>query len=92
MLKTLREIALYVYGSANNHYTHKAEAPKKDLDSSILDVPVALGRGAVQGVRFIADAFGADNPVSNALRGAEDYLADLMSAQAKADSKEIAAL
>jgi hypothetical protein len=65
------------------------EAPKKDLDSSILDVPVALGRGAVQGVRFIADAFGADNPVSNALRGAEDYLADLMSAQAKADSAEI---
>jgi hypothetical protein len=52
-------------------------------------VPVALGRGAVQGVRFIADAFGADNAVSKALRGTEDYLADLMSAQAKADSKEI---
>jgi hypothetical protein len=65
------------------------EPPKKDLDSSILDVPVALGRGAVQGVRFIADAFGADNAVSKALRGTEDYLADLMSAQAKADSKEI---
>jgi arsenate reductase-like glutaredoxin family protein len=65
------------------------EPPKKDLDSSILDVPVALGRGTVQGIRFIADAFGADNPVSNALRGTEDYLADLMSAQAKADSAEI---
>jgi hypothetical protein len=65
------------------------EPPKKDLDSSVLDVPVALGRGAVQGVRFIADAFGADNVVSKALRGTEDYLADLMSAQAKADSKEI---
>lgn len=65
------------------------QQPKKDLDSSVLDVPVALGRGAVQGVRFIADVFGADNPVSNALRGAEDYLADLMSAQAKADSQEI---
>jgi hypothetical protein len=65
------------------------EPPKKDLDSSVLDVPVALGRGAVQGVRFIADAFGADNAVSKALRGTEDYLADLMSAQAKADSKEI---
>ena len=62
---------------------------KKDLDSSILDIPVSLSRGAVQGVRFLADAFGADNPVSNALRGTENYLADLMSAQAKADSKEI---
>jgi arsenate reductase-like glutaredoxin family protein len=65
------------------------EPPKEDLDSSILDIPVSLSRGAVQGVRFLADAFGADNPVSNALRGTENYLADLMSAQAKADSKEI---
>jgi hypothetical protein len=85
------EEELYSY-IQQQHYTQKAEPPKKDLDSSILDVPVALGRGAVQGVRFIADAFGADNAVSKALRGTEDYLADLMSAQAKADSKEIAAI
>jgi hypothetical protein len=85
---TDEEIAAF----ANQQFGPKPEPPKKDLDSSILDVPVALGRGAVQGVRFIADAFGADNAVSNALRGTEDYLADLMSAQAKADSKEIAAI
>jgi hypothetical protein len=74
---------------AAQQFGPKPEPPKKDLDSSVLDVPVALGRGAVQGVRFIADAFGADNAVSKTLRGTEDYLADLMSAQAKADSKEI---
>ena len=45
---------------AASQFGPKPEPPKKDLDSSILDVPVALGRGAVQGVRFIADVFGAD--------------------------------
>jgi hypothetical protein len=56
---------------------------------SIADVPLSLGRGAVQGVRFLADTFGADNPVSNALRSTEGYIGDLMSAGAKRDAKEI---
>ena len=74
---------------AAQQFGPKPKEPEKSLDSSVLDVPIAVGRGAVQGVRFIADVFGADNAVSKALRGTEDYLADLMSAQAKADSKEI---
>jgi hypothetical protein len=39
---------------------------------------------------MIADAFGAGSDTSKALRGAEEYVADLMSAQAKNDQAEIA--
>ena len=56
----------------------------------IADVPLQVGKGAVSGVRMIADAFGAGSSTSNTLKGAEDYLANLMSAQSKQDSKEIA--
>jgi hypothetical protein len=72
--------------------TKEAEQPKEEDQSflrSIADVPLSVGRGAVQGVRFLADTFGADNPVSNALRGTEDYIGDLMSAGAKRDAEEI---
>ena len=56
----------------------------------IADVPLQVGKGAVSGVRMIADAFGAGSSTSNTLKGAENYLANLMSAQSKQDSKEIA--
>ena len=56
----------------------------------VADVPLQVGKGAVSGVRMIADAFGAGSSTSNTLKGAEDYLANLMSAQSKQDSKEIA--
>lgn len=54
------------------------------------DLPLKTGAGVVTGVRMIADAFGADNSVGKNLRGVEDYIADLYSAQSKKDSKEIA--
>lgn len=63
-------------------------------DQSVLrqfaDVPLKIGAGAVTGVRMIADAFGADSSVSKTLRGVEDEIAALYSAQSKKDSKEIA--
>jgi hypothetical protein len=63
-------------------------------DQSVLrqfaDVPLKIGAGAVTGVRLIADAFGADSGVSKNLRGVEDEIAALYSAQSKNDSKEIA--
>lgn len=55
----------------------------------IADVPLQVTKGAVQGVRMLTDALGADNPVSKGLRGVEDYVGDLLSAQSKKDSKEI---
>jgi hypothetical protein len=95
--ESARELAAYikgVQGAQSGGFKEEliplsTEETPKNLDSSIFDIPISLGRGAVQGFRFIADSFGADNPVSNALRGTENYLADLMSAQAKADSAEI---
>jgi rRNA maturation endonuclease Nob1 len=54
------------------------------------DLPVGLARGAVQGVRMIADAFGAGSGVSESIKGAEKYIGSLMSAQAKNDEQEIA--
>lgn len=59
---------------------------------SIADVPLQIGMGATYGVRAITEAFGADNPVAENLRGVEDFLDSLLSAQSKADSAEIARL
>lgn len=56
----------------------------------LADVPLKIGAGAVTGVRMIADAFGANSEVSKSLRGVEDEIAALYSAQSKKDSKEIA--
>ena len=56
----------------------------------IADVPLKIGAGAVTGVRLIADAFGAESGVSKTLRGVENEIAALYSAQSKNDSKEIA--
>lgn len=54
------------------------------------DVPLSVGKGALTGVRLIADAFGAGSKASEAIKGAEGYLSGLMSAQAKGDEQEIA--
>ena len=73
------------------------EPPKiepKPEDQSVFrqvaDVPLKLGSGLVTGVRMVADAFGADTGVSKTLRGVEDDIASLYSAQSKKDSGEIA--
>ena len=72
-----------------------APAPAEDKEMVPLlrqtaDVPLKVGAGVVTGVRMIADAFGADSGVGQNLRGVEDYIASLYSAQSKKDSKEIA--
>lgn len=71
----------------------EAGAAKKEESSflrQVADVPLSIGRGAATGVRLIADAFGAGSGVSETIKGAEGYLASLMSAQAKNDEREIA--
>ena len=67
--------------------SYKPKAP--DEGGSLVDLPVGFAKGAVQGVRFIADAFGADNPVSKTLKEAEGYLGKLMSAQSQKDAEKI---
>jgi hypothetical protein len=74
--------------------TATAQKEERPEDQSILrsvaDVPLKIGAGAVTGVRLIADAFGAGNEVSENLKGAEDWIGALYSAQSKKDSKEVA--
>ena len=69
----------------------KPAAPpeKQSAFRQIADVPLGIAKGAVQGVRMIADAFGAGSDTSKTIKSAETYLADLMSAQAKNDQQEI---
>lgn len=54
------------------------------------DVPVQVASGIATGVRLITDSFGADNPVSQNIRGVEDFLQNLLSAQAKNNQQEVA--
>jgi DNA-binding protein H-NS len=42
------------------------------------------------GVRMLTDTLGANNPVSQALSGVEDYLGELLSAEAQKDQQQIA--
>ena len=70
--------------------TTPQELPEEQsMFRQVADVPVNLARGAVSGVRMIADAFGADNPLSQTLRGGEEYLGGLLSAQAQNNQQEI---
>jgi hypothetical protein len=68
----------------------------QEVESNIFreaaDIPLQIAKGATYGVRAITEAFGADNPVAENLRGVEDFLDSLLSAQSKADSEEIARL
>ena len=71
-----------------------AAAPAKEEESGFFrqaaDVPVQIASGVTTGIRLLADSFGADNPVSQNIRGVEGYLQGLLSAQAKNDQQEIA--
>jgi hypothetical protein len=66
------------------------EAQDQSVFRQVADIPLKTGAGVVQGVRMIADAFGAGSETSKALKGAEDWIADLYSAQSRQDSQEVA--
>jgi len=66
-----------------------AQPEKESAFRQVADIPLGIAKGAVQGVRMIADAFGAGSDTSKTIKSAETYLADLMSAQAKNDQQEI---
>ena len=65
-------------------------AADQSVFRQIADIPVGLTKGAVSGVRMISDAFGADSAASKNIKGVEDYLGGLLSAQAKNDQNEVA--
>lgn len=55
----------------------------------VADIPLQASTGVATGIRMLTDAFGTDNQVSQGIRGVEDYLQSLLSAQAKDDQQEI---
>jgi hypothetical protein len=63
---------------------------EESIFRQVADVPVGIAKGAVSGVRMIADAFGAGSGTSKNIKSVEDYLGGLLSAQAKNDQQEIA--
>jgi hypothetical protein len=70
-------------------------AEKKPEESSgffrqTLDVPTGIAKGVVQGVGMVANLMGADTEAAKTIKGAEEYLNSLMSAQARNDQQEIA--
>ena len=54
------------------------------------DILISGGRGVLSGLQSISDAFGVDNKASQAIKGADTYLSELLSAQAKKDDQKIA--
>jgi dUTPase len=73
--------------------TEQQPTPPKEESGFLrqaFDVPVQVASGIATGVRLITDSFGADNPVSQNIRGVEGFLQNLLSAQAKNDQQEIA--
>jgi hypothetical protein len=68
------------------------EEPKEEdtgFFRAALDVPTGIAKGAVTGVRLITDILGADNPISQNLRGVEDYIDSLYSAHARKNFEEV---
>lgn len=64
-------------------------APKQSAFRQLADIPLGVARGAASGVRMIADAFGAGSETAKTIKGVEDYLGGLLSAQAQNDQKKI---
>jgi len=75
------------YAAIQSQLNQKPE--KESALRQAADIPLNVTKGVVSGVRMLTDVFGANNTISKNLRGVEDYVGDLLSAQAKNDQKEI---
>jgi hypothetical protein len=88
--------ALPVYGPSTfvadyDPSTFEPDQPRSALRGAA-DLALEVGSGAIKGVKFISDAAGASNPVSDALAGADAYVKGLQSAQAKGEDQRMAAI
>jgi len=75
------------YAAIQSQLNQKPE--KESALRQAADIPLNVTKGVVSGIRMLSDVFGADNTISKNLRGVEDYVGNLLSAQAKNDQKEI---
>lgn len=65
------------------------KAPERSAIRGLADLGVEAVSGVARGVKFTADAFGANNPVSRAAGAVDDFAREYLSAQAKQDDKRI---
>ena len=63
--------------------------PKQSAFRQVADVPLGIAKGAAQGVRMLSDVFGAGSGTSTAIKGVENYITELMSAQSRQDQQEM---
>ena len=101
---TSKEVADYlgqqkqfdVFGARQAGYSdddiikHLSAGPERSVIREVLDVPIGIAKGAVSGVGMLANLMGADTGTAKTIKGAEEYLNSLMSAQARDDQQEIA--
>lgn len=64
--------------------------PADALIGGAVDLPLQVASGLAGGVEMVANFFGANNKVGNAMRDTQGYLSGLLSASAKNDKEEIA--
>jgi hypothetical protein len=88
-----KDFSAQLFGPAPTEPAAPVKKEERPEDQSFLrefaDVPLKLAGGVTTGVRMIADAFGANNAASKNLRGVEDWIGELYSAQSKKDSKRM---
>lgn len=75
--------------SAPNANQSAAQEPTRSMPRAIADFGVNIGKGAVTGVRMLADTFGADNEVSGGLRTLENAIGEFASAKSQRDQRRM---
>ena len=64
--------------------------PKQSFLRQVADVPLKIGAGAVSSIRSVIDTFGPGSGSSEGARSVEAYAQELVSAQSRKDSAEMA--
>ena len=71
--------------------TYNPELNDKSVEGGYFtDLMKSGASGVLTGIRGIIDVLGAENPISQKIKGGEEYLAELLSAQAKKEDQKIA--
>ena len=70
--------------------SEQAPAPKRTAIRAAADTGLEVASGAVKGIKFMSDVFGADNAVSTALDDVSKFAKSLQSAQAQGEDARMA--
>ena len=85
-------ISVFASGPQSTQPAEPARRAGGGVVGGAADIGVQFMKGLGTGTRMISDVFGANNPVSQAIAGYEDYFDDLLSAESKKDSQKISSI